>query len=355
MGEQRPTVAGMAATEIFEHTLKTDRHTTGYLAAGPIDGPLMFFIHGWPELSISWRHQIPVFAGLGFRVIAPDMRGYGRSDTYADTEAFAQEQIVADMLELHDHLSADRDESDAPAIWVGHDWGSPVVWNIASHHPQRCRGVASLCVPYAVLERGFASVVELVNREVYPEAEFPVGQWDYMLYYQENFTRAVEVFGANTYNTVQALFRKGDPAGRGKPAGTSSIRAGGGWLGGADVFPELPMDPDVVTEADLRTYAAALDRNGFFGPDAWYMNHGANEQYSTSMVNNGVLDMPVLFFHGLYDYTCETTDSRLADPMRANCTNLTEHTIESGHWMAQERPTEVNARLASWIIKSVMN
>ncbi|MFT7648970.1 MAG: pimeloyl-ACP methyl ester carboxylesterase [Candidatus Poriferisodalaceae bacterium] len=339
--------------EITEHTLKTDRHITGYLAAGPADGPLIFFIHGWPELSISWRHQIPVFAGLGFRVIAPDMRGYGRSSTYSNTEAFTQEQIVADMVELHAHVS---DEA-APAVWVGHDWGSPVVWNLASHHPELCRGVASLCVPYATLERGFDNLVSLVDRNVYPKDEFPVGQWDYMLYYLESLPRAVEVFEANTYQTVKALFRKGNPDGRGKPAGTSMVRAGGGWLGGVDEFPDLPRDEDVVTEADLRFYAAALDRNGFFGPDAWYMNHDANTAFyqstQTGDANNGMLNMPVLFLHGLYDYTCETTESGLADPMRALCPNLTEATLETGHWMAQERPAEVNAHLARWLMRTV--
>ena len=61
---------------ITEHTVKTDRHTTFYLTAGPEEGPLVIFAHGWPELSISWRHQLPALAALGFRAIAPDMRGY---------------------------------------------------------------------------------------------------------------------------------------------------------------------------------------------------------------------------------------------------------------------------------------
>ncbi len=337
------------SVEVTEHTLKTDRHTTGYLAAGPVDGPLLFFVHGWPELSISWRHQIPVFAGLGFRVIAPDMRGYGRSSTFDQLDAFCQREIVADMLELHDHLGGPARD----AIWVGHDWGSPVVWNIASHHPDRCRAVASLCVPYGVLEHGFDALVELVDRDVYPEDEYPVGQWDYMLYYRDNFERAGEVLGANTYNTVKALFRKGDPDGVGKPATTAGIRAGGGWIGGADEFPDLPMDPDVVTEADLRFYAAGLDRNGFFGPDAWYMNHEANAEYGREAINDGRLDMPVLFLHARYDYTCETVESHLAEPMREQCSNLTEHIVDTGHWMAQERPTDVNRHLADWLFRVV--
>ena len=128
-------------TLITENTYKSSRHTTGYLESGPKDGPLLIFVHGWPELSISWRHQIPVFAGLGFRVVAPDMRGYGRSSTYESTDAFSQEEIVTDMVELLEHLEVQD------AVWVGHDWGSPVVWNIASHHPSQITAVASLCVP----------------------------------------------------------------------------------------------------------------------------------------------------------------------------------------------------------------
>ncbi len=329
--------------EITEHTLRTDRHTTGYLAAGPRDGPLVVFVHGWPELSISWRHQLPVLAGLGFRVVAPDMRGYGRSSTYVESDSFAQELIVADMIELLDHLGRDQ------AVWVGHDWGSPVVWNLASHHPDRCRAVANLCVPYRTIEAGWDNLIGLVDRSVYPVEEYPVGQWDYQLFYQENLGRAVEVFEADTYAVVKALFRKGSPVNVGKPSATASIRAAGGWFGGADSAPDIARDGDVVTEADLRTYAAALDRNGFFGPDSWYLNHEANGQYAKDAANDGRLDLPVLFLAARYDYTCECTTSQLADPMREHCTDLTEYTIDSGHWMAQERPAEVNAALVSWI------
>ena len=64
---------------------------------------------------------------------------------------------------------------------------------------------------------------------------------------------------------------------------------------------------------------------------------------------------PVLFLHGAYDYTCETIDSRLAEPMRHDCADLTEVIVFSGHWMAQERPIEVNAALAKWLAVKVTN
>ncbi|TXL75454.1 alpha/beta hydrolase [Vineibacter terrae] len=332
---------------LTEHVAETSRHKTFYLAAGPRDGPLIIFVHGWPELSLSWRHQLPCMASLGFRAIAPDMRGYGRSGVYRTHADYAQEHIVADMIELLDALGA------ASAVWVGHDWGSPVVWNIASHHPDRCRAVASLCVPYYSLERGLDFVIPLVDRRVYPESEFPAGQWEYMRFYEENFATATKQFEANPYNMVKAIFRKGNPTGVMQPAVTAFARQHAGWFRGLPAAPDLPRDPDVVSEEDLRVYAEALERNGFFGPDSYYMNHKANALYAETAVNGGRLDMPVLFLAARYDYVCETVESRLAEPMRAHCRNLTTEIVASGHWMAQERPLQVNAALARWLATRV--
>ncbi len=329
----------MALPEITEHIADLDGHKAFYLAAGPEDGPLVIFVHGWPELSLSWRNQLPVLGSLGFRAVAPDMRGYGRSSVYDSHDAYAQERVVADMLGLLAHLGADK------AVWVGHDWGAPTVWNIASHHPETCHAVANLCVPYL----GLDNMLELIDREIYPADQFPAGQWEYQAYYLENFDRAVEVLGANSYNSVKAMFRRGDPDGKGKPANTAYVRIGGGWFGGADAAPELPIDHAVVSEQDLRAYAAALDRNSFFGPCSYYMNHPANAAYAATALNDSYLDMPVLFLAAEYDYTCETVDSKLADPMRKYCRDLTWQTVQSGHWMAQEKPVAVNAALTRFI------
>lgn len=327
---------------ITEHTVKTARHTTGYLACGAEAAPLLIFVHGWPELSRSWRHQLPAFAALGFRCVAPDMRGYGRSSTYTCHEDFAQEVIVQDMLELLAALGREK------AVWIGHDWGSPVVWNMAAHHPDKVVGVASLCVPY--LSSGFTldTVVPLVDRAVYPADKFPAGQWDYQFFYEESFDKAVQGFEANIRNVVKALFRKGNPDRVGQPSITAMVRASGGWFGGG-ACPDLPRDADVVTEEDVEAYTAALTRNGFFGPDSWYMNHKRNGDYAKRAKNGGRLSMPVLFLHGAYDFTCETMHSKLAEPMRRDCVDLTEVVAKSGHWMAQERPVDVNVALARWL------
>ena len=328
---------------ITEHMAITSRHRSFYLAAGPEDGPLVVFVHGWPELSFSWRHQLPVLAALGFRAIAPDMRGYGRSSVYDSHAAYAQQEIVADMRELLAALGRQR------AIWVGHDWGSPVVWNMASHHPEHCQAVASLCVPYRTVECGLDTMLELVDRNVYPQAQYPAGQWEYMRFYEESFDAARRAFEADTTRTVKALFRRGNPAGYLKPVRNSLVRRDGGWFGGAGIAPETELDTAVLNEAELCAYASALARNGFFGPDSWYMNHAANADYAARAVNGGYLDMPVLFLAGRHDFTCETITSRLAEPMRAYCRDLREAVVESGHWMAQEKPVQVNAALIGWL------
>ena len=271
------------------------------------------------------------------------MRGYGRSGVYRRHEDYALQHIVGDMTDLLDALGRDK------AIWVGHDWGSPVVWALASHHPERCFGVANLCVPY--FAKGFApeTMQPLIDRSVYPEAEYPAGQWDYQLFYEESFDKASAAFEANVANTVKALFRKGNPRGKGKPSRTAVVRREGGWFGGAGQAPDLPMDTDLLTQNDFETYVAALQSNGFFGPDSWYMNRARNLDFASRAKNAGLLTMPVLFLHGEYDYTCETVTSRLAEPMRQDVTNLTEVTVASGHWMAQEKPAVVNAALAKWL------
>ncbi len=255
---------------VTEHRAENPRHSSFYLACGEENATPIVFVHGWPELSISWRGQLPVFAGLGFRAIAPDMRGYGRSSVPPRREDYALEPIVGDMIELLDSIGAQK------AIWVGHDWGAPAVWSIAQHHPERCHGVANLCVPY--IPEGFAvrTILPLADRNLYPEDTFPYAQWDYQVFYEENFARASSGFEADVRATVRALFRAGDPAGRGKPNRLAFVRARGGWFGAENKAPAVPRDERVIGEEDEDRYVAALERNGFAGPDSWYMNADTN-------------------------------------------------------------------------------
>src|SRR5208282_1355327 len=105
-------------------------------------GPLVVLCHGFPELAFSWRHQLPALSGAGYRVVAPDMRGFGASSAPREVEAYDTLTLCADMTGLLDALGEER------AVFVGHDWGANVVWNLALVHPDRVRAVAGLSVPY---------------------------------------------------------------------------------------------------------------------------------------------------------------------------------------------------------------
>ena len=328
---------------VTEHVFRSDRHTTAYLACGPRDGTPMIFLHGWPELAIAWRSQLAFFGGLGYRCIAPDMRGYGGSSVPSDRTAYALEHIVADMLELCDELGIER------AIWVAHDWGAPVAWALATHHPDTCLAVVCLSVPY--FSAGFApqNLVPFVDRAIYSEADYPSGQWDYQFAYLTAFESVTASFEANLPGTFKALMRGGLPRMRGQVARTARVTRDGGWFDGTGHAPDVPRDP-ILTEDDLARYVAAFEKTGFAGANAWYANPDANVAYAARRRNGGRLDLPVLFVHGAYDVVCETLDSRLADPMRRDCTDLTEGTLETGHWMMHERPEELNAMIAAWLL-----
>lgn len=101
-------------------------HTTSFLAGGPQDGPLMIFCHGWPAIGKTWLPQLEAFAELGFRVVAPDMPGYGRSTVSNKPEDYSLESVNSIMGALLAHLNRDS------AIWIGHDWGAVAVWSFAA-------------------------------------------------------------------------------------------------------------------------------------------------------------------------------------------------------------------------------
>src|SRR3954470_9700082 len=133
-------------------------------------GPLVVLIHGFPESWYSWRHQIPALAAAGYRVAAPDVRGYGGSDKTHPIEAYSIKNLCADINGLIAALGAQR------AIVVGHDWGAPIAYWTAMFHPERVRAVAGLSVP--ALGRGPMPSIQLF-RNIYQDRFF------YQLYFQE--------------------------------------------------------------------------------------------------------------------------------------------------------------------------
>jgi soluble epoxide hydrolase / lipid-phosphate phosphatase len=333
---------------LVRKSFTTGPHTTSYLQAGPPGGPLLIFVHGWPALGVTWRHQMVHFAARGFRVVAPDLRGYGHSTVYTDPTAYSQELIVSDMLALHDHLGGDK------AIWVGHDWGSLTVWNIASHHPQRCVAAATLAVPFGALERGLDALLQAVDRERYSEEIHPHGQFDYMVFYERYPERSTAVFDAAPASSVKALFRRGDPAVHTRSAPTAMTTMNGGWFGGADSTPDVPLDRAVLTPSDHAELTASLVRNGFHGPTGYYLNHRANAAYADQALHGGTLDVPVLFVGAAYDPVADLTSRSILLPMRQSCADLTEAIVPAGHWLHLEAAAQVNEYLADWLANRVL-
>ncbi len=119
---------------LVSRTVSTPRHTTRYIECGPVDGPPMIFLHGWPSISLMWHAQMDALAADGWHCVAPDLRGYDGSSAPAGSEAYTIREVVADMAELHDHAGG------KPALWVGHDWGSVVAAELAAHEPRRSVG-----------------------------------------------------------------------------------------------------------------------------------------------------------------------------------------------------------------------
>ena len=333
----------MNDSAIIGYSFETARHRTTWIEAGPEQGPLIVFLHGWPELGLIWRRQIEHFAARGWRCIAPDMRGYGGSSRPDSTSAYAIREIVTDMLELHDALGA------TPAVWIGHDWGSAVAWSMASHHPERCRGVGNICVPY--LAQGFVlgNLLPLVDRSLYPEERFPAGQWDYWLYYREHFTRAARVFEADVVATLAAVYQAAPVRESAATAFTADIRAQGGWFGGGERPLSASLDSVLLRKQDFEAFVAAFSVTGFSGANAWYMNDVANRAFAAEAVNFGRISIPALFIHATRDTVCDTTQSKLAESMREDCLHLTEVTIEGGHELMLERPDTLNAAIANWL------
>jgi pimeloyl-ACP methyl ester carboxylesterase len=130
-------------------TLANGEKTRYYEGGSPTGTPLIF-IHGWPDLAEAWKHQLSHFSSgaHNYRVIAPDMRGYGASSAPSNREAYALSVLVPELVDLAAQLNISK------AVWIGHDWGCGVLNALAAHHPELCLGLALLSVPYRTAELG---------------------------------------------------------------------------------------------------------------------------------------------------------------------------------------------------------
>ncbi|MCB8877937.1 alpha/beta fold hydrolase [Acidisoma silvae] len=329
--------------QLTSHSFRSPRHTTHYWEAGPLDGPLMIFLHGWPQIGLMWRAQIEAFASEGWRCIAPDMRGYGASSAPTSADAYALQELVADMIELHDHLGSH------PAVWIGHDWGSPVAAALSAFHPTRSRGVVLISLPY--FPNGFAlpNLVPLIDRELYPTDQYPDGQWDYYRFYLTHFEQTVSDMNADVAATLASLYRPGNPASGGKISPSALLTANGGRYGAARRAPPTAPDFGLWPAEDFDALVRAFHPHGFRSANAWYLNDAVNIGYLYSAPEGGKLRQPTLFINGEWDVICDISRSRLGDPMRSACTDLSVTNLPGGHWLPLERKTEVVEAICSWL------
>jgi pimeloyl-ACP methyl ester carboxylesterase len=303
----------------------------------------MIFVHGWPGIGLMWRAQLEAFAAEGWRCVAPDMRGYGGSSAPVASGAYTLNEIVHDMVELHDHLGA------RPAIWVGHDWGSPVVGALAAHHANRSRGVVLVSLPYFPAGFALPNLLPLIDRDLYPADPYPDGQWDYYCFYLTHFDQTVSDFEVDIAAALASLYRQGNPAPASRISASALITKNGGRYGSAHRAPATPPDPALWPPADFDALVQAFRAGGFRPVNAWYLNDDANIAYAHAAPDEGRLRQPVLFVNGDWDLICDINRSRLGEPMRHACQDLSIASLPAGHWLVLERKTELVQAIRSWV------
>ncbi|KAI2631142.1 putative epoxide hydrolase [Xylaria nigripes] len=318
-----------------------------YLAAGPARGPLIILIHGWPGTGITWKYQIDAFAGVGFRVIAPDMPAYGKSTARRITEDYSQEALVEGMLALL------KDTGRDAAIWVGHDWGSGVVSSVATQHPEVVKGLITIAVPFRSIELGLEFVLPFIDREVYPADKYEYGQWDYWRNYEENFERAIAWFEQDTAGFILGTQQPSTPLLDRFASISATARKDGGWYGRSRPFPVSELGPPMLEPEAYASFLADMEKTGFWVPSLYYMNNKRNAEYNSKAASGGRLTQPVLHVHANRDHICDSKGTRLSEPMRQVCKNLTEVSFDAGHFVHNEKPAEFNAALFRFILQEL--
>jgi pimeloyl-ACP methyl ester carboxylesterase len=305
------------------------------------EGPLVLLAHGFPESWFSWRHQIDALAAAGFRVVAPDMRGYGKSDAPQAIDQYTILHLVGDMVGILDVLGAPT------AVIVGHDWGASVAWQAALTRPDRFRAVAALSVPFR--PRAKALPTSLMPRT--DNAQF------YQLYFQEPGLAEAELgrdpratlrnmlFGASGDGVAaaRAAVAAGGPA-----PNLGMVPKGGGFLQGPGAPATLPS---WISESDVDYYGEEFKRTGFRGALNYYRNIDRNWEITGALAGLPV-SIPALYVAGDRDFLLSFpgTDQLLAN-MKSFVPGLRKIQMlpGCGHWTQQERPNEVSAALVEFI------
>lgn len=311
---------------IREQTVRANGLSFHVLAAGGGDR-LALCLHGFPELAYSWRHQVPALVEAGFRVLAPDQRGYGRSGRPDAVEAYDIAHLSGDLMALLDAVEAER------AVVVGHDWGAILAWSTALLHAPRLAGVVGMSVPF--IPRAPAPPVQIM-RQVFAGAFF------YIVYFQEPGVADAEL-GADAATTMRRLLAGATTGGSDD---RTSFFADDG-RGFVERIPEPDGLPQWLSQDELDTYIAEFARTGFTGGINWYRNLDRNWELTPELAGAKVA-MPSLFVGGATDPVLMMTPPEAAEEF------LTDHrgTVlvdGAGHWVQQEAPGPVNDALVGFV------
>ena len=303
-----------------------------YLEAGPSDGPVVLLVHGFPELCYSWRHQLPALAEAGYRAVAIDVRGYGRSGKPAAVEEYRMLRHVADNVSVAAHLGADE------VVLVGHDWGAPISWTSALVRPDLFSAVALLSVPYA--PPGSRRPTEVFAELAGPDQEF------YMNYFQEPGRLEAEAEeDLRHFLTGFYYGASGEaPAGLG---GAMAFVPRGSRL--ADRLAPPGGGLSFLSGEDLEVYVAEFERTGLTGGLNRYRNMDRDVE-DLAAWRGRPLEVPSLFIGAERDGPTIWGTGAITRFATTLPRLVGSHVLpDCGHWIPQERPGEVNRLLLDFL------
>lgn len=304
-------------------------------------GPLVLFVHGFPEAWHSWRHQMIAVAQAGFRAAALQVRGYAGSQRFDRVEDYAMAPLVDDIVAVAQALQPGR-----PAIVVGHDWGAPMVWHTALTRPEVVAAVCGMSVP-------FTGVPHVSFDEVIRERFDAKGRFFYQSWFREPGV-AEPVLEADPRGFLRKFFFaiSGDA-----PDGWWPNRAPAGAALTA-ILPD-PIEqgialPQWMDEAMLDRYEADFRQSGFFGPLSRYRNHTRDFTFARAFAGRRITQ-PALFIAGDRDPAFTGFGLARTNPLDLMAPHVPQlqgfHVLAGcGHWTQQERPEDVSRLLVNWLL-----
>jgi len=319
------------------------------------EGPLVLLVHGFPELWYSWRYQLPALAAAGYRAVAYDQRGYGRSSKFWDPDAYRISRLVADAVGLVAALG------ERQAVIVGHDWGAPVAWSAAWQHPKIFLGVMGMSVPFS--GRGVIALPGNPFGERPPHEIHRAVAGPDQLFYQEYFSTLgpiIDEAEADLAGWVRDLVWtvSGD-----------ALAAAGLTLQGQDQIELIRhsalcvahgtrmrdrfMTPTTMpawfTEQDCAVFVDALERGGLSGPLSFYRNL-ENDWHELTPLHGKPLVSPAMFIGAQYDVATWWGEEAIARAPEVMPNWLGSHVLAgAGHWLQQEKAAETNAILLDFL------